>query len=384
MERGSWKRHAGPVAVWLAAVAAFALLVAGRGGDAELVGLARGRVVHVAAPVTGRIAEMLVQPAQPVRRGQTIARLDDSVVARQIDALQAESRRLEAEHAEARSVLDAESRHRSAERSAEERSFEAGVADLDLRILELETELASERALLAGLREERRILVDGARDGLVSRLDTDRAIAAHEASAARVAALERHLERARAERVAAAARTDRFGRERPAPPSAAVAEAHLRATLAAQRALIDELEALREQHVLRAPCDGVVVDLAGTAGETATLRAGEGVVRRAGEVVAAGEPVVAVAETGPSEIVAWVHEGANVALRPGEEVRVAPAGAPRRVVTTRVVAVHPVVERLPERLWRAPGMPAWGRPVVLAVPPDLGVRPGERVHGWRR
>jgi hypothetical protein len=95
-------------------------------------------------------------------------------------------------------------------------------------------------------------------------------------------------------------------------------------------------------------------------------------------------PIVAIAETRPSEIVAYLSDRHAVDPRPGDEVQVAAVRNPYRIGSTRVVSVHPTVERLPERLWMTANAPTWGRPVVLEAPAGLELLPGEVVRGWWR
>jgi hypothetical protein len=52
---------------------------------------------------------------------------------------------------------------------------------------------------------------------------------------------------------------------------------------------------------------------------------------------------------------------------------------PGRAAESLVVRVSPDVEMLPERLWRTPGHPDYGRAVVIAAVPELGLAPGELV-----
>ena len=44
-----------------------------------------------------------------------------------------------------------------------------------------------------------------------------------------------------------------------------------------------------------------------------------------------------------------------------------------------VVRVGTALELMPDRLWRQPGLPGYGRAVIIAGVPDLRLAPGERV-----
>jgi hemolysin D len=382
LERADWRRHAVPISVWVAGWSVFALLMFARSTEVELVGISRGRVTHVSAPMAARIKAVLVKPADHVKKGQVVALLDDSAVARQIEAIRAETDRVRIEHDENRGILEAEVFARETEWAADDRGFSADLTQLTLAIAELRTTLESERHLLDSLRAERDTMRKVLEIGLASTLELDRVSSAYEAAAAKVAATERSIDEATRERDQAVARRDAYARKRPRAPSAAVASEHASRAVRAQDALAGELEALREEHVLRAPCDGVVVDIVGRAGEATVRRPGEAVLREPGEVISAGEPVLAIAETRPTEVVAYVSEHRTLDLDAGTELTLAAAGRPSVRFRARVRAVTPTIERLPERLWAAPNAPAWGRAVILDLPGGLDLLPGEIVRGF--
>jgi multidrug resistance efflux pump len=292
--------------------------------------------------------------------------------------------RVRAEHAETRSIVEADVLNRKSEWEAEDRAFTNDTVQIQLAIAELRTSLEADRHLARGLQRERDQLKAAADLGVASRLEEERVSAAYEVAASRIATSERHLEQAEAEYRRALERREAYDQRRPAMPSVRLADQHVERAVDAQQALLAELEALRDQHVLRAPCDGVVVDLQGRAGDELTRRPGEMVLREPGESLAAGEPVLAIAETQPSEIVAYLGERQWNEMTPGTEIVVAAMSRPSVRHATRVRSVHPTIERLPERLWPAPNVPAWGRPVLIEVPAGLELLPGELVHGRPR
>ena len=53
---------------------------------------------------------------------------------------------------------------------------------------------------------------------------------------------------------------------------------------------------------------------------------------------------------------------------------------PERVAETQVVRVGPTVQELPQRLWRDPRTPAYGRSVIIAGVQGLELTPGELVN----
>jgi len=147
------------------------------------------------------------------------------------------------------------------------------------------------------------------------------------------------------------------------------------------KGLLKQLKALESRGAveLTAPIDGVVIPLYVQANEALQRRPGEHVMRRAGEVVTAGEPILAVAEKEPSEIIAYASEQQIGALKGRTKVQLVKATTPAQLARSNIVSIGPTIELMPQRLWRNPTIPQWGRPVVIGVPQGLSVIPGEIV-----
>jgi len=367
------------VVVWLAAAGLAGAMMLDRGNGGVYAGIARGRVVQLSVPWDARVRAMPVEPFQPVRRGDVVGVLDDSVLEAQIAAVEAEIGRLRAEHRANRALLEAETHTRRSRWEADARSFDEDASRLAVALREALADLEYDRALLGGLE---------ANAGHLERL-VDRGHAATaevELARAEAAATARRVEQASAlvadleARLAAAeARGSQFRGAAPAAPASDPAADHLTQAIAVQEALRQELVAQREQCVLRAPFDGTVLELHGRAAETPLRRPGEGNMRRPGESVGPGDPVVVVASERPVEIVAWAVEGRDAEIRPGLEVVLTATAPQRQWVDARVTAVGASVERLPERLWGQFQVPEWGRPFLVALPPGFAVAAGDRV-----
>jgi multidrug resistance efflux pump len=118
---------------------------------------------------------------------------------------------------------------------------------------------------------------------------------------------------------------------------------------------------------LKAPFDGVISQI----------------LRRSSEAVLAGEPILTLTESGPSEIVAYVSEEQVNKIREGMEVELLKSSEPARIIRSRITYVGPVVEQLPVRLWQSPNLPQWGRPFLIEAPPEIELVTGE-VIGIRK
>ena len=146
--------------------------------------------------------------------------------------------------------------------------------------------------------------------------------------------------------------------------------------------LLKQIEALKSRKAieLKAPFDGVVIPIQGQANQTILRRPGEDVMRRAGEVVRAGDTILAIAELKPSEVVAYVSEGQLGLVREKSPVEIVKNRPPEDKARSEVTYVGPTMELMPEQLWRNPTVPQWGRPIVIEIPAGrLELIPGELV-----
>ena len=100
---------------------------------------------------------------------------------------------------------------------------------------------------------------------------------------------------------------------------------------------------------------------------------------RAGEAILAGEPILTISEAEPGDVVAYVSEGQLSDIHENMEVKLIQNGKEPKVVSSQVVYLGPGMELMPERLWRNPNIPQWGRPMLIKIPPSLDLVPGELV-----
>ena len=147
------------------------------------------------------------------------------------------------------------------------------------------------------------------------------------------------------------------------------------------KGVLEQLAALQARHrvELQSPMDGVVIPIQAQDNEVLHQRPGEQVVRRVGEVVAAGEPILAVSQREPTEIVAYVSEQQLGLLEGQMTVDVIRTRTPPQTAPSEIRKVGPTIELMPQRLWRNPAVPQWGRPVLIDIPPGLDLVPGEIV-----
>jgi multidrug resistance efflux pump len=134
-----------------------------------------------------------------------------------------------------------------------------------------------------------------------------------------------------------------------------------RAAIESQQARVRELELAGDHLIVRSPINGVIC----------------AILRRPGENVRAGDPIVTVTDPRGQGIVSYLRQEDRLRPQPGMAAEVRPRLLPGRTVATRVERVGPQFEPIPLHLCRDPKTPEWGLPVFIAVPDGLPVRPGE-------
>lgn len=294
-----------------------------------------------------------------------MAVLEDDRVRAELATAAAETARLRAELAATEDRLTAEALVQDAEQMAEARRFAIDLESTRLWTLELTVELETDRITLEFLRFQAEWLGNLHEKHDASQYEVESAQSEFEATKKKIEENESALAQAELDLQNAQRRQESFARHHPVPPTLDKALEPLRAALTVQRRRIDELSLERAILVLCSPMDGVVST----------------VLRGAGETLLAGEPVLTVAASQPSEVIAYATAAQAGRLEAGmpTQLEVSREGSPRRVAKSHVVAIGPTVEQLPVRLWQNPAVPEWGWPIKIAIAQQLGIRPGELV-----
>lgn len=145
--------------------------------------------------------------------------------------------------------------------------------------------------------------------------------------------------------------------------------------------VMERREALRSRRsvTVKSPIEGIIIPIPVQENEASQQRPGEQVMRRVGEVVTAGDPILAVAESKPSEIVAYVNEQQLGMLREKMPVELVKVRTPAQIAPSQIRRISATMELMPQRLWRNATVPQWGLPVLINVPAELDLVPGEVV-----
>jgi multidrug resistance efflux pump len=389
--------HLLPFVVWVGAIACVVVLFSHRSKRYEILGVAQAPMYQIAANCDGRLISVSVELFDEVKQGQVLAVVNgvlDNEPTRaellaEVAALKAEAAHLTAAARATRTTERAQIDRGRAEWVADSRAFADKVADLRLRVLELRTAIETDKLMVQQLDfTYKRFIVEGRADVNDAALFELQALKAErDALAKQVEQNERMLEQAELERQAAIERQQQFVNNQAIPvgPTEEAAQDVInKQTEVLERQMdvfLAQLASLgrREALELRSPVDGIVVPIRGNANEVTLQRAGENLMRRAGEVVAAGDPIFAVVEVQPREVVAYVNERELGSVREGKVVELVKNTEPPQIAKSQVTYVSPVVEQIPERLWLNPAIPQWGRPVVIEIPSGMRVISGELV-----
>ncbi len=330
-------------AVWgsSAVFCAFLYFVGGTDGGTPAVALV---VRHpVVVPISGRLAAIEVQVGARVEAGQQLGVVAVPGLEQRVLAALAELQILH-------STL-------AAGDPAEARRYAKDTAGAQARWLSARVEWESVRAEQLGVDVELSRLRS---PGLaVPAIEVERLSARRDTLAARGAALTEEVGALERAYVVAS------GLE------AAGADTVLEARVQAAAARVEELRALQEAAILRAPAGGTVAAVPHTVGATPI---DIGTLPAPGTWVEAGIAALTVVEDSSREAVAYVTPAEARELKPGEPVTL--VSTDRQSIASTVVAVGAAVEAVPLRQLSDPTMVEWGVPVTVRTNTAL-LTPGE-------
>ena len=396
----SFAKGPGQVVVWLGLGLAGLWIVGAPVPRAGAVGIVRGDELALSFARSGRISELLVSLEADVSAGTPVARLDDALLQARIVVAQQEVASVAADveaAATARAQLASERAlaalggtgelatdliaNRSRVRDEVWR-LEIEERERRLSVLALEVEIDTDLLRVDQVRAQEERFAVLSKQGFAREADAQDRRLAERTLLGRVEANRRLLEALRVEVDAAAASlaTARGILEGLGSPEASEA-ARVLLESAAQVADLAALDALRRRvESRRAEVELLRVELA----ELTLIAPFDGRVARvdarAGQSVVAGAAVVLVQARGARDVVVYLPEP----IAPGgtlpETVILARRAAPGVDAEAEVVGFGRGIDPLPERLWSRPGVPEFGRTLIVRPPVALGLVPGEAVN----
>jgi len=371
--------HILPVLVWLAAVAGVVVLLHHRSRRFEISGIAQGRIHQVSAAADCRLKVVSVELFEKVSKGQTLAVLDDTELNAQIAAIDAEIEHFRSQLVSTEDAMLAEAANLETDRFAARRRYDVDVENARLGIMELQTLIETDKVTLEDLAVDVKIATELLQKDAIAPYDLQKAQAGYNAIAKKIEENGHLLAQARQYFAQAQQRRDEFARRLPAHPSVDSTLETIRRQIIVQEKLIDQLAVQRQALRITSPADGVVIRIQVDTSRAALRRAGEGVLRRSGEIVLAGDPILVVTETEPVDIIAYVGQELSDKVKEQMAVQLIKSTEPARIAGSQVVRVSPTMELMPQQLWRNPNVAQWGRPILIKIPPGFKLLVGETV-----
>ncbi|TFG49324.1 MAG: HlyD family efflux transporter periplasmic adaptor subunit [Candidatus Brocadiia bacterium] len=355
------------VLVWCSAVAAVFFLLRLRSEKIQLLGFAQSKIHQVAANCDGRVKTISPQLFSPVKQGENIVVidtvLDNEHLQAELATARAEVQRLMAQlEATKDAMLTNQANDESGDLEALRR-FAVDVENVRLKILELKTIIETDKLLLRNLEVEMSITNKLFEEKAVAVYELQKIQGQYDALAKKVEENQNLQTQNHDDLAKAQQRYEEFTKLETRYPSVDTALEVTRKAVAVQELIVAELIAKTEPLVLKSPSTGIVSQILVSAGGT----------------IQAGQPILTVAETDAADIVAYAREDRLNQIRQGISVEIIKQGRNIQVARSQVVSVGPVVELLPERLWRNPNISEWGMPLIIKVPPQMKLMPGELI-----
>jgi len=382
---GRLSQHIVPVLIWLVAVAVVTGLFYHRSQRFEILGMAQGEVREIAATCAGRLKSVPVKLFQEVHRGDVLAEIDTVLDNEHLEAelatVSAEIQYLQAELIHTQQTLLAEAAGLETDKIADQRRFAVDMENATLRVLELKAEIETDRIMLENQQLDSQIsMVRNLSDqNDTAYYERKKMKVEYDALAKKIEENERLLAQAETDLQQAQQRRDEFAARQPEGPVVDSALNVIHSQIKVQQQRMEQLKARRTALVLKSPIDGVVSQVL----RRPVRRTGEGVVRQMfgteGEAVLEGDPILTVAASESSEVIAWVGGEQLSRVREGMTVQLIKETEPAQIASSQITYLGPIMEVLPQRLWMVPDIPQWGRPMLIPIPPGLKLIPGETV-----
>ena len=369
-----WQRlrhHRASILVWLVAVAVSVLLFHLRAQKIMVLGAVQAHQVDVMPGRTARVARLAVQLLDQVKQGQVLAILRDEQPRESLAVAKAEIERLRSELDALGTQLELEAETQAQERFAAIRRAVIDTGSARLRILELKTVLEPDRVQQRQMKLQIEAAEKLAEQGLYPVLELQALRAESEALAQSIAENERLLQQVSKDFQAAAERQAQWREtsRQPLPESGFDTRLGVvQKAIRVQELRVEDLEREQAALVLTAPFDGSVTAVYGQEGGLAMP----------------GEPLLTLVSDKADTVLAFLENGAVGALAVGDRVELVNRRGPVQKALTEVVQVGESVSLMPPRFRFDPQTESWGQAVLIALPPDMDVLPGEMLAVHRK
>ena len=355
-----------PVFAWLAAIVGVSILFFHQSERVELQGIAYSYEQTINSVETGYIRSIPVSLYQSVKKGDTVAVIKENTVAREEynhAMLQAQRATAEAELEELKAELNAaedrlivEQFERENDTTAMERRLAVDFERARLAVLEIRSSLEPDRLSLKDMEVEIEITKKLLEQDAAEEYELQKTQTAYDILKEKVARTQELLAQAEADYETARLRKDEFEQKIPLRPQLADKElAPIRQAILVQEKRIEELIARRDIIVLTAPFDGIVNAL--------NYKPGQTVVR--------GDSIMTIVRPTPEFITAWVPQKDMGRFELNKKVKIVSQSSPYQTFISQVSHMSSSVELIPERLWKSPTVPEWGRSIQIPIQPSF-------------
>ncbi len=358
-----WQNNALPITVWVCAVCVVCLLFNQQMPRIEMTGIASSENRLISSQVNGRLKLIHVKLFEDVKAGDILAILENDNIQAQLATATAENTRLNAELLAMEDRLRSSNQNKAMQEFTDSRRFNVDVERNRLRILDLTTLIESDQIILNGYKYKLDLLTELHKDNIATSYEYQLAQNEYQALARKLEENQNALIQTKLDLENSITRRDQYAKMHPIPQSIQLAIEPLRSKILIQQRKIYELKIEDAMMIIQSPIDGRVSQL----------------VRGSGETVLRGEPILSVSATQTSQIVAYAKEIHSEKIEEGLTLSLFKRSAPQTMTPTTIQIVGPEIVQLPKRLWPNPSLPSWGIPVILSVPEDLMIKPGETV-----
>jgi multidrug resistance efflux pump len=375
LREGRLSLHVVPILVWIVAVVGVGALFMRRAQQCMVVGLAVGETCDVAATSHGRVKSLPVKLFERVHGGETLVVINTVLDNETLQSeLEAERATIELEITQLRAELAATEEELRVRVAGNESAHAEALAQMSVDVerarldaLEIESILEPDRVLLKDYELEVRINKELLAKEAIEAYELQKAEAQYDFMAKTIQENERRLAQAKKNVEEAALRLAKLESKEAVSPSLSLTLNPIHTAINVQYKKIEELLlgqlAQREALPLMAPFDGVVTQI----------------LRRSGDPVLLGEPILSIAKPTADTVMAWVTEEYAEQLREGRQVKIVRRGHRGQVAMSEITGVGPAFLPLPMELWFDPKVPEYGLPFEVAVPPGMKIKPNEKV-----
>ncbi len=370
---GNLRLHILPILVWLAALGGVVFLLSHRRQRFEVLGLAQGQIRQISSTSMGRLQNVPVQLFESVREGDVVAIIDTVLDHKHLEVeleakqavFSAEIEQLQAELKATSNRLTVEAANRKNDMVDTQRRFALDVENAKLRTLQLKASLEPDQIRLEELELDSKILAvqEPLQSNTAILYEQKKLKKQYDALAKEIEENRHLLVQAENDLEQAISRRDEFALRQPANPELETVLEPMRAAINVKQVQIAEILTDRQALELKAPFDGIVSEIQ----------------RKSGEAVLAGEPILSIAETKPREILAYANQDLASRLEANMKVKLIKNSIPQQVASSQITHLGPGVQLVPEQLRSDPGVLEWGRPMLIKVPPNMKLMPGEIV-----